>query len=231
MILTAFSAGPRRLAVPAESPRFVAQEIDPHVGNVCYAVTVADVNGDGKPDVVAVTEDAVFWYENPSWKRHDIIRGGPRRTTSASSRTTSTATAGSTSPSGPAGARPTRRKPARSSGWAATTRELADPPDRLRRADAAPPALGRREGNRQEATRRRTVAGPRHQGAELGRRAGRSACSSTTFPTTRPSSPGRSRSPTVAAHDPQPPAHRSQWRPPRRDRAGLLGGRLRARPW
>jgi hypothetical protein len=66
-------------AVPAQPPRFVAQEIDPHVGNVCYAVTVADVNGDGRLDVVAVTEDAVFWYENPSWKRHDIIRGGTEK--------------------------------------------------------------------------------------------------------------------------------------------------------
>ena len=37
-----------------------SQEIDHHVGNVCYAVTVADVNGDGKLDVVAVTEDSVY---------------------------------------------------------------------------------------------------------------------------------------------------------------------------
>ncbi|ODU01366.1 MAG: hypothetical protein ABS79_01835 [Planctomycetes bacterium SCN 63-9] len=55
--------------------RFETQEIDPHVGNVCYAVTTADVNGDGKPDVVAVSEDAVVWYENPSWTKHDIVRG------------------------------------------------------------------------------------------------------------------------------------------------------------
>jgi len=69
---------PCLLALPhvcADSPRFVAQEIDPHVGNVCYAVTVADVDGDGKLDVVAVSEDAVVWYQNPTWKRHDIIRG------------------------------------------------------------------------------------------------------------------------------------------------------------
>jgi len=36
-------------AAAAEFPKFQAQEIDPHVGNVCYAVTVADVNADGKP--------------------------------------------------------------------------------------------------------------------------------------------------------------------------------------
>ena len=45
----------------ADFPRFEAQEIDPHIGNVCFAVTVADVNGDDKTDVVAVSEDAVVW--------------------------------------------------------------------------------------------------------------------------------------------------------------------------
>ena len=60
MILTAvFWLGLTVPTVPAQPPRFVAQAIDPHVGNVCYAVTVADVSGDGKLDVVAVTEDSV----------------------------------------------------------------------------------------------------------------------------------------------------------------------------
>ena len=51
----------------------------PHAGEVCYAVTVADVNSDGKPDVVVVTEDAVIWYENPNWSKHDIVRGATAR--------------------------------------------------------------------------------------------------------------------------------------------------------
>ena len=63
----------------AEFTRFQTQEIDPHAGEVCYAVTVADVNGDQKPDVVAATEDAVVWYENPSWQKHDIIRKATAR--------------------------------------------------------------------------------------------------------------------------------------------------------
>jgi hypothetical protein len=67
------------MVAQAAPPRFETQEIDPHVGNVCYAVTVADVNGDGKPDVVAVSEDAVVWYENPTWAKHDIIRGKTAR--------------------------------------------------------------------------------------------------------------------------------------------------------
>jgi len=61
-------------AVAADFPTFEAQQLDPHVGNVCYAVTVADVDGDKKPDVVAVTEDAVVWFANPSWQKRDIIR-------------------------------------------------------------------------------------------------------------------------------------------------------------
>jgi FG-GAP-like repeat len=61
-------------AVAADFPRFQAQEIDPHAGEVCYAVTTADVNGDGKPDIVVVTEDAVVWYENPKWSKQEIVR-------------------------------------------------------------------------------------------------------------------------------------------------------------
>ena len=62
------------LALGADFPTFKGQEIDPHVGNVCYAVTVADVDGDGKPDAVAVAEDAVYYYANPSWKKYVVIK-------------------------------------------------------------------------------------------------------------------------------------------------------------
>jgi hypothetical protein len=58
---------------------FKEQIIDPNVG-VGYAVTVADINHDGKPDIVVVTEnpDQVVWYENPSWTRRTIVSGFPK---------------------------------------------------------------------------------------------------------------------------------------------------------
>jgi len=67
------------LAFAADFPKFEAQQIDPHVGEVCYAVTSADVDGDGKPDVVAVTEDSVVWFANPSWEKRAIIKGTTER--------------------------------------------------------------------------------------------------------------------------------------------------------
>lgn len=60
--------------VSAGEIRFEAQELDPAIAKVaCYAVSLADVNGDAKPDIVAVTENRVLWYENPTWKPRVII--------------------------------------------------------------------------------------------------------------------------------------------------------------
>lgn len=63
----------------ADFPQFTAKTLDPEVGKVCYAVTVADVDGDGKQDVVAVTENRVLWYQAPDWKRRVIIEDQTER--------------------------------------------------------------------------------------------------------------------------------------------------------
>jgi hypothetical protein len=39
-----------------------------------YQVEVADVNGDKKPDIIAVGGSACAWYENPTWKKR-IVTG------------------------------------------------------------------------------------------------------------------------------------------------------------
>lgn len=72
IVLVGLAAGP---APAAEPPSFRPQEIDPRVGEVCYAVAVTDVNSDGRVDVVALANDAVVWYQNPTWDKRDILRG------------------------------------------------------------------------------------------------------------------------------------------------------------
>jgi len=54
------------------APRWEHQTIDPEFG-IGYAVTLADMNGDRKPDIVGVNERQVNWYENPTWKKHTIV--------------------------------------------------------------------------------------------------------------------------------------------------------------
>ncbi len=42
-----------------------------------YQVTAADINGDGKTDLIALAQymDQLFWFENPGWKRHVLATG------------------------------------------------------------------------------------------------------------------------------------------------------------
>lgn len=54
--------------------RFERQEIRRDFG-VGYAVTVADINGDRRPDVVAISGTQLVWYENPSWREHVLLEG------------------------------------------------------------------------------------------------------------------------------------------------------------
>ncbi len=67
------------VTVAAEFPKFEAKTLDPNVGKVCYAVTLADVDGDGKQDIVAVTENRVLWYQAPDWKPRVIIEDQTER--------------------------------------------------------------------------------------------------------------------------------------------------------
>jgi hypothetical protein len=66
-------------ALAADFPTFEAQTLDANVGNVCYAVSLADVDGDGKQDIVAVTENRVLWYQAPDWKKRVIIEDQTER--------------------------------------------------------------------------------------------------------------------------------------------------------
>ena len=63
----------------APFPTFRAEEIDKSL-KIGYAVKIADLNGDGKPDIIVVDKHRVIWFENPGkpdapWKLHTILEG------------------------------------------------------------------------------------------------------------------------------------------------------------
>ena len=55
-------------------PKFDIQEIATDL-KIGYAVVVADIDGDGKPDLVVVDQHRVVWYQNPTWKVRTILTG------------------------------------------------------------------------------------------------------------------------------------------------------------
>jgi hypothetical protein len=64
-------------ARPATAVQFTRVVIDDDFPGA-YQVEVADVNGDGKPDVVAVGGSTCAWYENPRWTK--TVLTGPETT-------------------------------------------------------------------------------------------------------------------------------------------------------
>ncbi|MFO0891523.1 MAG: VCBS repeat-containing protein [Isosphaeraceae bacterium] len=65
-----------RTASPAE-PAFERRVIDPDFPGA-YQVEVADVDGDKRPDIIAVGGGTCAWYQNPTWKKRVV--SGPDRT-------------------------------------------------------------------------------------------------------------------------------------------------------
>lgn len=57
------------IAADLPVPRFKAVVVDAKV-EIGYGVTVADVNGDKKPDILLADKNLIVWYENPSWTKH-----------------------------------------------------------------------------------------------------------------------------------------------------------------
>jgi hypothetical protein len=57
------------MGAEARTPVFRAVEIDKKV-EIGYGVAIADVDGDGKPDVLLADKHVIAWYQNPGWQKH-----------------------------------------------------------------------------------------------------------------------------------------------------------------
>ncbi len=75
MLVPSIAAG-QEAEVRVGTARFQAHRIDAFPGG--YQVSVADMNGDGRPDVIGLSEHpaALAWYDNPAWTKHPIAVEG-----------------------------------------------------------------------------------------------------------------------------------------------------------
>ncbi len=53
------------------APMFHAEDVDTKI-EIGYGLAVADVQGDGKPDILLADKTQIVWYENPAWTKHII---------------------------------------------------------------------------------------------------------------------------------------------------------------
>ncbi len=67
---------PLLLLLAADFPAFQSQTIASDLRGG-YQVVVADLNHDGKPDLIALASgmEELVWYENPTWTRHVLASG------------------------------------------------------------------------------------------------------------------------------------------------------------
>lgn len=63
---------------------FVPHVIEPEIPGG-YQTLIADLNADGKPDVIGLSGrgETLYWYENPGWTRHAIVSSQHRMITVA----------------------------------------------------------------------------------------------------------------------------------------------------
>lgn len=68
--LLGFATAPLRAAGPPV-PVFRAVNVDTNIA-IGYGVTVADIDGDRRPDLILCDKNQIAWYQNPGWQKHVI---------------------------------------------------------------------------------------------------------------------------------------------------------------
>ena len=63
----------------ANPPEFRWEEVEIDKIEIGYGLQLADVDGDGKTDIVLADKSTIQWYQNPSWKKHVIAKDLTKR--------------------------------------------------------------------------------------------------------------------------------------------------------
>lgn len=61
-------------SMAGDVPEFNWREVEIDKIDIGYGLQMADVNGDGKTDIVLADQKTIQWYENPKWTKHIIAR-------------------------------------------------------------------------------------------------------------------------------------------------------------